>query len=286
MIIKNYKEGNILDVAGLNEITVLYDRADTEYTEIGHNEWRPHLDGPPHYHDEKDQAFYITSGVGIVKLGDEQHDVKEGCLCFVPAGLEHQTITTSDEPLCYLLFNIYNSNENITFEQHIEKVRSVRKAQAETQSFGESSKITEGKRPAKFFDDIGTGKQFDFVSSRSTLLVDRSESERMEILMSELPADLEGPVIAHPDKEQTFLILEGDGSITIDGESSDVKVGDVVFLPSDEAHSWSSGKQGLKYICQSTYVEDPLDDSFEEMHARIAPDRIRRSEEGSSELGE
>lgn len=286
MIIKNYNEGKILDVAGLNKITVLFDRAETEYTEVGLNEWRPHLDGPPHYHDEKDQAFYITSGVGIVKLGDEQHEVSEGCMCFVPAGVAHQTITTSAEPLCYLLFNIYSSNENISFEQHIEKVRSVRKAQAETQSAGVGSSITEGKRPAKFFRDINEGKKFDFGSSQSTLLVDRTESERMEILVNELPANLEGPTIAHPDKEQVFLILHGTGSITIGGETSDVKPGDVVFLPSDDSHSWKSGDEGLRYFCQSAFVEVPLDDSFEEMHARISPDRIRRSDLGSSALGE
>ena len=40
MIHRYYKEGQKLDVAGLNQITVLLDRTETELTEIALNEWR------------------------------------------------------------------------------------------------------------------------------------------------------------------------------------------------------------------------------------------------------
>ena len=58
MIVRNYKEGTLLDVANLNKITVIFDRSESEFTEVGHNEWRPHLDGPPHFHDEKVAAKF------------------------------------------------------------------------------------------------------------------------------------------------------------------------------------------------------------------------------------
>ena len=126
MLHKYYKDGQQLDVAGLNKITVLIDRSESELSEIGFNEWRPRLDGPPHKHGDKDQVFYITSGIGKVKLGDSVHAVKEGCCVYVPAGLIHQTITTGDEPLGYILFNIFNSPESKeghgTFAEHIENL--------------------------------------------------------------------------------------------------------------------------------------------------------------------
>ena len=59
MIVRNYKDGALLDVANLNKITVIFDRGESENTEVGHNEWRPRLDGPPHFHDEKEQVFYV-----------------------------------------------------------------------------------------------------------------------------------------------------------------------------------------------------------------------------------
>jgi len=64
MLHKHFTEGQELDVAGLNKIIVLIDRSETELTEIGLNEWRPKLDGPPHKHGDKVQVFYFTSGVG------------------------------------------------------------------------------------------------------------------------------------------------------------------------------------------------------------------------------
>ena len=71
MINRYYKDGQKLDVAGLNEITVLLDRSETELSEVGWNCWRPKLDGPPHKHNDKDQIFYITDGIGQIKLGDK-----------------------------------------------------------------------------------------------------------------------------------------------------------------------------------------------------------------------
>jgi len=47
MICRNYHTGQKLDVAGLNEITVLIDRSETQLTEVGWNSWRKGLEGPP-----------------------------------------------------------------------------------------------------------------------------------------------------------------------------------------------------------------------------------------------
>ena len=135
MIHKYYKDGQSLDVAGLNRITVLIDRSETELTEVGWNTWKAGLDGPPHFHNDKDQVFYINEGSGKVKLDDVVYDVSPGCLVFVPAGTVHQTITSEDGQLSYMLFNVFNSvgkEGHATFADHIEKVKMIRKKQAES----------------------------------------------------------------------------------------------------------------------------------------------------------
>ena len=83
-----------------------------------------------------------------------------------------------------------------------------------------------------------------------------------------------------------LFILDGTGSITIEDKTRQVNRGDVIFLPRNGTYSWNSGDKGLKYICQSTFVEVPLDESFEKMYERISPDRNRRSEPDSSGIGE
>ncbi|NMB83221.1 MAG: cupin domain-containing protein, partial [Ignavibacteria bacterium] len=91
MIKRYYNEGQKLDVAGLNEITVLIDRSETELTEVGWNCWTPNQDGPPHKHNDKTQLFYVTNGVGKIHLGNDVFDAAPGDLAYVPAGLVHQT---------------------------------------------------------------------------------------------------------------------------------------------------------------------------------------------------
>jgi quercetin dioxygenase-like cupin family protein len=66
MICKYYRDGIKLNVADLNEITVLIDRSETELTEVALNSWWPGLDGPPHRHEQKEQIFYVISGRGTV----------------------------------------------------------------------------------------------------------------------------------------------------------------------------------------------------------------------------
>jgi quercetin dioxygenase-like cupin family protein len=134
VIHRRYDEGELLDVAGLNTIKVVLDRSETQRTEIGLETWRAGLVGPPHKHDEKEQVFLITSGAGWVTVGGEKHPVTKGDLNFIPAGVEHQTTASPDEALEYLLYNAFlddHKEGHATFKEHIEQVKSTRRAQAD-----------------------------------------------------------------------------------------------------------------------------------------------------------
>ena len=88
MINRYFKEGEKLDVAGLNQIIVLLDRSETVKTEIALNIWPPNLDGPPHKHDEKEQIFYFTSGKGIREPGSINVSIYSPvCVINVPDGI-------------------------------------------------------------------------------------------------------------------------------------------------------------------------------------------------------
>ena len=70
MICRNYKEGEKLKVADLNEIVVLIDRSETALTEVGLNTWRANLTGPVHIHDQKEQIFFVTSVAFVIEIFD------------------------------------------------------------------------------------------------------------------------------------------------------------------------------------------------------------------------
>ena len=290
MIHRFYKNGQKLDVAGLNQIIVLIDRSETELTEIGLNEWKPRLDGPPHKHNDKDQVFYITSGEGIIKLGSESYQAKPGCLAYVPAGLVHQTITTGDEPLCYMLFNAFNNPDkegHQSFADHIEKVKEIRRAQAESgKEDVDNTGVDFEIKPPKFFPDIYEGKKFDFGSNTSLLLLDRKETNRCELTLVSWPAGNKGALVAHKEKEQTFFVLEGNGKVTVGAETEEVKPGDVIFVPRNTPHTTEAGNSVLSYLCFNTLNGEVKDESFENMYNRVSTGRIQRWKTGNNEVGE
>ena len=134
MICRKYNEGPRLDVAGLNEIVVIVDRSETARTEVGLNIWPAGTIGPPHEHPEKEQTFFVMSGRGRITVGDETRAVEPGDVIFVPAGASHQTVVDAGADLEYLLYNAFLTDQregHATFAEHIDKVKAVRRAQAD-----------------------------------------------------------------------------------------------------------------------------------------------------------
>ena len=261
MIHRYYREGQKLDVSGLNEITVLIDRSETEMTEIGWNCWRPNLDGPPHKHNDKDQIFYITNGEGVVKLGDRKYEVRPGNIVYVPAGLVHQTITTGDEALCYLLFNVFLTTDkegHTSFADHIEKVKQIRRQQAETGQ-AEIDDIEDSGlhiQPARFIENVSDGKVHDSGANITTFLLDLSQTNRLEFMMVAWPPDSRGDMVAFNDKEQTFFVIEGSGTIDTGGEKEQVKPGDILFIPQNTPHTTGTKSENLKYLCLCSMITE------------------------------
>jgi len=134
MICRRYDQGPTLDVAGLNRLRVIIDRSETARTEVALNIWPAGLLGPPHRHEQKEQTFFVTAGRGQITVGDETRPVGVGDVVFVPAGVEHRTVAGDEADLEYILFNAFLSDEKEghgTFAEHIEKVKAVRRAQAD-----------------------------------------------------------------------------------------------------------------------------------------------------------
>ena len=52
-------------------------------------------------HPDAAEIYYVVSGKGILRLGDETYEVRKGMTVYIPMGVEHQTRNTGDEDLCY-----------------------------------------------------------------------------------------------------------------------------------------------------------------------------------------
>ncbi|KPH10643.1 cupin domain-containing protein [Rhizobium acidisoli] len=92
----------------------LYESVDTSFGTllgltglgISYNEVPPGKSGCPfHNHHVEDELFYVISGTGEYRLGDERHAIKAGDALGAPAGgaeTAHQIINTGTAPLIYL----------------------------------------------------------------------------------------------------------------------------------------------------------------------------------------
>ena len=52
----------------------------------------------------------------------------------------------------------------------------------------------------------------------------------------------------HKDQEEIYYIIEGSGSITIGGETTPVKAGDIIFSPADTPHSIATENERMVMI--------------------------------------
>lgn len=52
-----------------------------------------------HAHDDTEEIFYVVSGRGAIRVGDEREAIEPGSCVYVPIGYSHQLINTGDETL-------------------------------------------------------------------------------------------------------------------------------------------------------------------------------------------
>ena len=55
-----------------------------------------------HYHKETEEIYYILSGSGKIIMNDEEFDICPGHAIFIPIGVSHQIINTSNEQLIFV----------------------------------------------------------------------------------------------------------------------------------------------------------------------------------------
>ncbi|MCF7915159.1 MAG: cupin domain-containing protein, partial [Spirochaetaceae bacterium] len=235
MICRYFEDGEKLNVADLNKITVLIDRSETEFTEVALNEWPVSLDGPPHSHELKEQIFFMLSGVGSIDIGEQTYTVNGGELLYIPAGELHRTKSSAGEPLRYILFNAFSNSDkegHASFADHIARVKDTRKQQALSQTYSynsESEKESMQKKPhrtGKFISDISIKQQPSQLPSSeacfSVPLLSIHETERSETHIVHCPPHKSLPLSNFNDREQTWYILSGEATVTIGRETQSV----------------------------------------------------------------
>lgn len=72
---------------------------------------------PYHYHCANEEAMYILSGTGTLRIGDARVELRPGDYIAFPTGKDtaHQSLNTGSEPLRYLAFSTKLTTEVVGY---------------------------------------------------------------------------------------------------------------------------------------------------------------------------
>lgn len=51
------------------------------------------------------------------------------------------------------------------------------------------------------------------------------------------------------DYEHEVFIVDGGGTVLLEGKEHGIRPGDVVYVPADEEHQFKAGEKGLRFLC-------------------------------------
>ena|SRR6476660_3659620 len=98
-----------------------------------------------------------------------------------------------------------------------------------------------------------------FLGVEYSVLLPRERSECVEILLERFPVGLAFPIHKHKECEQTYIFLEGQAEVTVDGKLHTVDKGAIVYIPRLIDHAVRNiGNAELVYIVVETYPDGYL----------------------------
>lgn len=86
---------------------------------------------------------------------------------------------------------------------------------------------------------------------RSHILMDAGElgSRQLSVTWVEVPEGAEQRAHSHEDAEQVYVIVRGNGTMTVAGDQERVSEGDLIFIPPATDHAIvNDGDQPLAYV--------------------------------------
>jgi mannose-6-phosphate isomerase-like protein (cupin superfamily) len=90
---------------------------------------------------------------------------------------------------------------------------------------------------------------------RSYFLMDAGDlgSRNMTVTWVDVPPGAEQRAHSHPDSEQVYVIVRGEGRMSVAGDVEDVAEGDLVFIPPATTHSIvNAGSDDLVYVAAAS----------------------------------
>jgi mannose-6-phosphate isomerase-like protein (cupin superfamily) len=195
-----------------------------------------HLDGPErHIHETHVDAFYVLSGEVSFRLGpDADHVIRGTAGTFVaaPAGVVHTFANESAEEVTFL--NIHAPNAG--FGDMLRARRDGRDEEADR--FDQHPAPADGGRPVEDAIVVLPGEGEAIPGEHRDFVV---KAELPELELIEFACDPEFDAVephVHPDKVDSFYVIEGELEFTLGEEAVRVESGSYVAAPPGFRHGF------------------------------------------------
>ena len=105
MLVVNRKGAQLLLTPHGSEIRPLIDRTTSPITQcsLAEETLPPGASVTPHHHEVLEEVYYILSGQGMMKVGDEEQAVGTGDAIYIPKHHRHTLTNTGQEAMKILL---------------------------------------------------------------------------------------------------------------------------------------------------------------------------------------
>jgi uncharacterized cupin superfamily protein len=228
------------------------------------------LPTPPHSHGASEELFFVLGGSGLAWQDEAVYEVRPGdCVVQRPNEMEH-TFAAGPDGLEYLVYGTNHPTEL----GWLPRSRAIRlgwpwvegrtddpwdvEAQVEPLALGEAA-----ERPPNIVnaDDVEGA-----YGGRLRGLAGAAGSKRTGLNLAVLAAGEEGaPAHCHSAEEEVFVVLEGDGTLTLipspvraaqgaEEEQHALRRGHIVARPpgTGMAHVFTAGDKGITYLAYGT----------------------------------
>lgn len=97
-------------------------------------------------------------------------------------------------------------------------------------------------------------KRYSFPTHVNEIVIDRSSTKATEVFMVEIEDGRALPLHTHDDMEQVYYMVEGRGTLTINGEQHPVKPGDAVLIPASAPHTVTAEGGRVRYFAVDSFL--------------------------------
>lgn len=210
---------------------------------IAVEEFAPEGSSPAHYHTEAEEYQAILEGTGKLVVGTQTKIVTKGDFVKIPKGMRHQTFNDDQHQtlkLCCFLTPSWTADDT-TFTDN---TPSILEEECDLYMRTKESCV-----------EINPGKGeyiYEFLGKEN------GSSDSMSIALVEIHEGCSSEAHLHPDAEEFYIGIEGQGRLVVDGQTRTVSRDVLAKIPKGKVHQiFNDKKETLKFLCVCTPAWTP-----------------------------